>query len=299
MSQAYAVYVEKELVGKYIKSSKVRVLWQIAFDEDLAVHQIELKHSIVSGKREILFDNQPVYANKALFQGTFEHRSKLAGHEVRVTVEDTFEGYLYDLSVDTLVFHRMPRKTSSELEAMRIERREPATVKTDFASFTGKSKSTLDGGEDTKKKESKPKKDEPNLLDMDWDAHILVPKPAAQQPQYNPFESYAQAPPPQQYAQALPPQSYAQAPPPQMAQYDPFGQPQSQPIQPPAGYDQYGRPIQYQAPPPQYNPQQYSQQPPPMHDPFATYQPPQQQRPQQPMYQAPPPQQQQPYDPFS
>jgi len=54
----YAVYVEKELVGKRIKSSKIKVLWQIAFEENLGVHQVELRHSIVSGKREVLFDNE-------------------------------------------------------------------------------------------------------------------------------------------------------------------------------------------------------------------------------------------------
>jgi len=31
------VYVEKELVGKRIKSSKIKVLWQICFEETLCV----------------------------------------------------------------------------------------------------------------------------------------------------------------------------------------------------------------------------------------------------------------------
>jgi len=293
MVQCYAVYVEKELVGKRVKSSKVKVLWQIAFDDDLVVHQIELRHSIVSGKREVLFDNEMVYANKALFQGTFEHRSKLAGHDVRVTVEDTFEGYLYDLIVDNIMFHRMPRKTLAELETLRTEKK--TVVQTDFAAFTGKSKSALDGGADVEKKKkeaAKPKKEEDSLIDLDWDSAVRVQVPkqpvpaAAAAPQYNPFDSTF----------AVPSQ-----PAPQGA-YDPFSTAQP-------GYNSYAMPSaipsqsfnsSYQAPPQQYYPPQPQQQ---AYDPFASFaQPPpagqpaypQQQQARQ--YQAPP--QQQPYDPF-
>lgn len=287
----YAVYVEKELVGKHVKASKVKVLWQIAFEEDLQVHHVELRHSIVSGKREVLFDTQLVYANKALFQGTFEHRSKLAGHEVRVTVEDTFEGYLYDLIVDNVMFHRMPRKNVQELEVMRNEKK-TATVQTDFASFTGKSKNTLDGAKDVAKKAEKPKKDE-SLIELDWDAAVKVQAPrAAPQPQaaaqFNPFDgSYA---PPQQSAQPA---------------YDPFAMP-------PQGYSSYNMPsaiptaqqpsfnTSYQAPQQQY----YAQHPPQQqaYDPFSGYGQPGAAPQQQPQYGAPsgqrPPPQQQPYDPF-
>jgi len=80
-----------------------------------------------------------------MFQGTFEYRSKLKGHEMLVTVEDTFEGYLYDLIVDGVAFHRMPRKNMSEIEAMRLDKKNEPTVKTDFASFTGKGTASLDG----------------------------------------------------------------------------------------------------------------------------------------------------------
>jgi hypothetical protein len=294
MPQCFAVYVEKELVGKRVKSSKVKVLWQIAFDEEFVVHQIELRHSIVSGKREVLFDNTPVYANKALFQGTFEHRSRLAGHDIRVTVEDTFEGYLYDLIVDNVMFHRMPRKTLADLEALRTDKK-AVTVQTDFASFTGKSKSTLDG-ESAEKKKKEAKKEQPkeeSLIELDWDAAVKVQAPrqatgvSGAQSQFNPFDSTFAAPP-----------AAAQA-------YDPFGSA-------PQSYNGYAAPSaipqqsfnqSYQAPTQQYYPPQSQQQ---AYDPFASFaQPPPmpQQYPPQPQYQQPPQQQhkqsqQQPYDPF-
>lgn len=280
--QCFAVYVEKELVGKHIKSSKVKVLWQIAFDEEFVVHLIELRHSIVSGKREVLFDNNMVYANKALFQGTFEYHGKLSGHDVRVTVEDTFEGYLYDMVVDNVMFHRMPRKSLSELEALRADKRS-STVQTDFAAFTGKSKAALDG--EPKKRESKQRGKEESLIDLDWDAAVKV-RPAStpqaaqvqQNQQFNPFDSTYGAP--------------------AQRGYDPFGGQQQQ------SYNSYAVPSAIQAPPPQafntsyqgapqYNPNMtYQQQQP--YDPFGTGAPQQQ-------YQYPPTAQRpqpQAYDPF-
>ena len=286
----YAVYVEKELVGKHVKSSKVKVLWQIAFSEDLVVHQIELRHSIVSGKREVLFNNQPVYANKALFQGTFEHRSKLSGHEIRVTVEDTFEGYLYDLIVDNTMFHRMPRKSLQELETLRNEKKE-VTVQTDFASFTGKSKAALDGLDSKeKKKEKEPEKKkekakEESLIDLDWDAAVKVQPPRAApapaQPQFNPFDT-----------------TYSAPPPPAQGAYDPFSHqaynaysmPSAIPIAQQPSFNQ-----SYQAAP-DLQQSYYGQPQLAAYDPFgaSTYAAPQQYPPQQHQGYAP----QQPYDPF-
>ena len=302
MVQTFAVYVEKELVGKRIKSSKVRVVWQFAFNDDFVVHQVELRHSIVSGKREIMYDNQVVYANKALFQGTFEHRSPLSGHDVRVTVEDTFEGYLYDLIVDNVAFHRMPRKTLSDLETLRNEKREALapTIKADFATFTGKSKSALDGsgtptssssaassGETKKEKQPSKKIEEPSLIDLDWDAAVTVSRipPPTQSSQYNPFDAPFGQNTTVNY-------SYSQAP---AQNYDPFAAAPTHMLN-----TTYSAPHSSNAINTSYYPsqqQQYASQPAlaQAYDPFAMYH--QSQHP-QPVYQPP---QQQPvaYDPFS
>jgi len=247
----------------------------------------------------VLFDNDLIYNNKQMFQGTFEFRNKLKGHDVHVTVEDTFEGYLYDLIIDGVAFHRMPRKTMGDIERLRAEKSSEPTVSTDFASFTGKGSSTLDGKKPKKPAAAKPRDDsdgdEVDLLGAsDWGAK-------AQQATFNPFDE----PPQQPRAQQQQPPSYAQPP---YAQ-PPYAQPFPY-AQPPAAA--YGAPSYAQPPaPPAYSspsypdpfsssaPAQYAPQQPyyPSHDPFA--QPPQAQAPPQQYWQPPPPQQQKPYDPFA
>jgi hypothetical protein len=138
------------LFSQRIKSSKIKVMWQLAFENEFAVHQVELKHSVVSGKREIQVDNRVVFSNKTVFKGMFEHVSNVQNHELRITVGDTFEGFVYDLLVDGTPFHRLPRKSLADLESLRrttsptSAEQNKATVSTDFASFTGKSSALLD-----------------------------------------------------------------------------------------------------------------------------------------------------------
>ena len=54
-------------MGKRIKASKVKVMWQLALAVDFVVHQIELKHSIVTGKHEISLDGKVLMQNKSRF----------------------------------------------------------------------------------------------------------------------------------------------------------------------------------------------------------------------------------------
>ncbi|KAH9248342.1 hypothetical protein BASA81_014016 [Batrachochytrium salamandrivorans] len=328
LPQCFSIYVEKELVGKRLKSSKVRVSWQLAFEKEYIVHHVELRHSIVSGKREILIDGQMVFSNKSMFSGTFEHHTRIAGgHELRISVTDTFEGYIYDLVCDNVQFHKMPRKSVKELESLRAgeaNANAAPVVSTDFASFTGKSSALLDGERAFKSAVPLPPiKQDASLLD--WD--VIQPQPVPQQQQqqqyaqFNPFES---SQPPSQYQpqyQTAPSQPQYQAAPSQpqynvfggggSSSYDPFSslppavayQPQSA-YQPPPTYQQQQ---QYQPPAQQQQYQQYSQQ---------YQQAPIQQQQQQPsQYQQAPPQQYQanpfssapaqqqykqaPYDPFS
>ena len=115
-----------------------------------------------------------------------------------VTVEDTIDGFLYDLLVaDSKVkpfvnvpFHRLPRKTLGDLEGPRRAIRQGAKSES-FSSFTGKDASaSLDaapaGEKKKKKKKKKAEKEEKevNLLDMGgWD----VAPPVQQQQQFNQF----------------------------------------------------------------------------------------------------------------
>lgn len=137
----------KKPSGKRVKSSKVRVTWQYAGSDDLQSHQIELKHSIVSGKKELSVDGTPVFANKQFMSGSFQHFFTIGNHELKVKVEDTFEGTLYDLIIDNVSFHRLQRKTMSQLDELREKRKEDKapTLTADFSAFTGVSRAVLDG----------------------------------------------------------------------------------------------------------------------------------------------------------
>lgn len=265
----------------------------------MVIHTIQLKHSIVSGKREIWFDNDPMSNSKSVMQGKFEHMGRLAGHEVRVTVEDTFDGYVYDLVVDDTHFHRLPRKSAQEISELREKMRAAAAApavdfKTDFASFTGKGKSVLDGpAAAPKKKQPSPPSspEEGNLLgDLDW--------------------ATSSAPPPAQQHYRAPPAAAAAA---STGTYNPFDdgpsyfapQPPRAPAAP-SSYDPFGG---YGAPAPAAQPGPYGGGYPPAgaaapsYDPFATLgapPPAAQQPPQQPYYGgAPAPQQPRSYDPFA
>ena len=159
-SDTFAVYVEKELIGRRIKSSKVRVTWQFAFAQDGILRNVQLKHSIVSGKREVYVEGMLLFASQKVFQGNFKHAFTLPEHHLRVTIEDTFEGFLYDLLIDGLPFHKLPRKSMTEVDMFRqsleVENHE-------FDDFVGKkskkkSKSKKKEGKTKKKSKAKPSK---------------------------------------------------------------------------------------------------------------------------------------------
>jgi hypothetical protein len=197
-------------VGKRVKSTKIKVQWQITFENEWIIHAVELKHSIVSGKREVYVDGVICAQSKKLLQSVYEHQGRIGDHDLRVTIEDTFEGYLYDLIVDDIPFHQMPKMKIAQLEELRNAKQAPpptANFKTDFASFTGGSRS-LDGSAAaaaaaSKRKEPSPPSspEEGNLLgDLDWatagdtSVHKSFQVAGMSSSGFNPFE----APPPQQ-----------------------------------------------------------------------------------------------------
>lgn len=136
----YAIGVTKENVGKMVKTSKARVIWKLAFENEFIPHTVELAHSLVSGKIEISLDSVAVFQCKS-FSGTFEHIAVLNTQLLRITVKDTFDGFIYDLACNNVHFPKMPRKTLRELEDLRAGGK---VVSLDFSAFTGKSSSLLD-----------------------------------------------------------------------------------------------------------------------------------------------------------
>eukprot|EP00943_MAST-04B_sp_MAST-4B-sp1_P005767 g5767.t1 len=108
------VLLEDDDVGKKVKESKKRITWQFTYDGDgkAAVHTVILFHSIVSGKRKIVYDNEVIYEHKNLGSrikemvkirrsGLMDHAwSTTGGHLLRLSVDEKFDGFTYDLIVD-------------------------------------------------------------------------------------------------------------------------------------------------------------------------------------------------------
>lgn len=142
--QAFGLGVAKENVGKMVKTSKARVTWQVAFAPDFVSHKVELAHSLVSGKVEIELDSVPVFQAKS-FSGKFEHIAVLSTQLLKITITDTFDGFIYDLLVNNVQYAKLPKKTAKELDLLRTESRAAPVVSLDFKAFTGASSALLDG----------------------------------------------------------------------------------------------------------------------------------------------------------
>ena len=68
MAITYALACDSKAVGKRMKNSKRQVVWKIMLQKgrDRQHHEILLKHSILSGKAAVLYDNRDVHkSNKA------------------------------------------------------------------------------------------------------------------------------------------------------------------------------------------------------------------------------------------
>ncbi len=115
------VLLEDDDVGKKVKESKKRITWQFTYDGDgkAGVHTVILFHSIVSGKRKIVYDNQVIYEHKNLGSrikemvkirrsGLMDHAwSTTDGHLLRLSVDEKFDGFTYDLIVDGQPYSNM------------------------------------------------------------------------------------------------------------------------------------------------------------------------------------------------
>ncbi|KAH9248345.1 hypothetical protein BASA81_014019 [Batrachochytrium salamandrivorans] len=142
--QAFGLGVAKENVGKMVKTSKARVTWQFAFGSDFVSHKVELAHSLVSGKVEIELDSVPVFQAKS-FSGKFEHIAVLSTQLLKITITDTFDGFIYDLLVNNVQYAKLPKKTAKEIETLRSQPHAAPVVSLDFKAFTGTSSALLDG----------------------------------------------------------------------------------------------------------------------------------------------------------
>ena len=94
--------------GKRVKESKKVVNWEFKYsDSDRTTHQVEFRHSIMSGKRRLLFDKNIVFSqlNKVALlkesvqwtkkDGRFDHTWYDGSHLLKLHVVEKKDGFLY------------------------------------------------------------------------------------------------------------------------------------------------------------------------------------------------------------
>lgn len=169
----YALYVEKELVGKRVKSSKVKVLWKFACGPELTTQEIQLKHSLVSGKKEVRLNGNIVYANKMGGDKSDSLKKScivpVGDITATIYIEDGTNGYVYDLLLDGIQFHKADRIAVSELEKLRSKTQETkkvdSTHRIDYNEFVNKGAKESNALDATASKPKEQPTPEVNLLD--------------------------------------------------------------------------------------------------------------------------------------
>ena len=120
--QARKVGCTIENVGKNVKESKKRVRWQFQYAPRAgaagwgteAVHTVELRHSILSGKRRLFLDRVLVFEKTSTVEllkesvgfskeGRLDHTWRDGPHMLRIHVVEKRDGYLYGKSRRTRI----------------------------------------------------------------------------------------------------------------------------------------------------------------------------------------------------
>ena len=129
-------HIATRSVGKRFSGSKRKVAWKFTFTEDRnRVHEVILKHSIISGKREILFDGQNVnMSRKVNMKVEFDFPFNCPGHLLRVSIKEMVDRFVYSLFIDNVPFRHLPHNS----EAPKLPR---ATSQRKSNAGNGKSKS--------------------------------------------------------------------------------------------------------------------------------------------------------------
>eukprot|EP00591_Stephanopyxis_turris_P000029 CAMPEP_0195516092 /NCGR_PEP_ID=MMETSP0794_2-20130614/6932_1 /TAXON_ID=515487 /ORGANISM="Stephanopyxis turris, Strain CCMP 815" /LENGTH=231 /DNA_ID=CAMNT_0040644609 /DNA_START=137 /DNA_END=828 /DNA_ORIENTATION=- len=114
---AYALICESQSVGKRVKSTKRRILWKFIFADDAKQKRntpqiVELKHSVVSGKRTVFFNNKRLHESKnnisAKVEFDFDWRTP-DRHAIRVVIREETDRFIYSLYVDNVPYRLLPK----------------------------------------------------------------------------------------------------------------------------------------------------------------------------------------------
>lgn len=155
--ECFFLYVEEEDIGKKIKNSKKRIRWLIGIGNGANKHdvEIELKHSVLSGKHEIRINADLSFQSskmKSFFSdGDFNHTLLLpkCRHSARVIVKGLKDSFYYNLQIDGIDYNLLKRSRNE------AEKMDEIISTSDFSSFVSTSQSKKVKGSSMKNKELK------------------------------------------------------------------------------------------------------------------------------------------------
>ena len=116
---AYRVHEYSEDVGKRIKASKTIYKWVFSFGREGALHTVRMKLSGLSGRKEIMFDGEPVFNAYSIDTSSFNYTWMSNGHQYNVrhasanpqTRETTIPGQAYVFVIDGIPFGTIHQRT--------------------------------------------------------------------------------------------------------------------------------------------------------------------------------------------
>eukprot|EP00968_Pinguiococcus_pyrenoidosus_P014104 scaffold1282_cov251-Pinguiococcus_pyrenoidosus.AAC.17 len=115
------VYYEEEDVGKRIKGTKKEIHWTFCLGNTGEHHNVTLRHSLVSGKREIKLDGSVIIdKTQATSDAEAQHEFEVEGRNCRVTIKMGKDGrHHYRMYVNGLDFLDMLAYDPSRVIAQR------------------------------------------------------------------------------------------------------------------------------------------------------------------------------------
>lgn len=115
------IYFEAVDVGKSLAGTKKRIKWRFGWTESPEEQEVELVHSLVSGKKTVIEDGQEIHSATSVTSTTFSHAWHSHGLYVfRVEViSSIMEDAQYMFTIDGVLFQNWQRK--GQVPRSRIE----------------------------------------------------------------------------------------------------------------------------------------------------------------------------------
>jgi len=128
-NSAIAIGCTSEHLGKRLAGSKRKIQYFFVFvDSPETEHVVEIKYSILSGKRQLSVDGVQVHKSQRLQMTLqFKHAFKAIGHMFEMLVQEKSDMILTRLCIDGMDYRRLPLVTREQM-AVALEKRAKRTA---------------------------------------------------------------------------------------------------------------------------------------------------------------------------